>query len=185
VSGRFCWRCGGLLAAVPPTTCAACGEVHYVNPKPCGNAVVIDSGQVLLVLRARDPDAGAWTIPGGFCEGHEHPRAAAERELFEETGLRGRALAYLGTWMDHYGAPADDGLGITTAVGGYLVVLDDPDADLVPQPGEALEVRWSELGSLPAPLAFPAHVPAMIAAGAAMAGLAAAGSLPVVYDADQ
>jgi 8-oxo-dGTP diphosphatase len=143
--------------------------------------VVIHRGRVLLVLRARDPDAGAWTIPGGFCEGDEHPRAAAERELSEETGARGRALAYLGTWMDRYGPPADDGLGITTAVSGYLVGLDDADAVLVPEPEEALEVRWWALGSLPAPLAFPAHVPAMIAAGAAMA---ASGRLPVMYDAD-
>jgi 8-oxo-dGTP diphosphatase len=170
-----------VLGAVPPTTCATCGEVHYVNPKPCGNAVVIDRGRVLLVLRARDPDAGAWTIPGGFCEGDEHPRAAAERELYEETGTRGRALAYLGTWMDHYGPPADDGLVITTAVSGYLVGLDDVDAVLVGAPEEALEVRWWGLHSLPTPFAFPAHVPAMIAAGAATV---ASGVLPVMYDVD-
>ena len=178
---RFCWRCGTRLGAVPPTTCAACGEVHYVNPKPCGNAVVIDAGRVLLVLRARDPDAGAWAVPGGFCEGGEHPRAAAERELYEETGMRGRATAYLGTWMDRYGPPADDGLGITTAVSGYLVRLDDADAVPAPDPVEALEVRWWELGRLPTPIAFPAHVPAMITAGAATV---ASGALPVMYDAD-
>jgi 8-oxo-dGTP diphosphatase len=185
VSGRFCWRCGRPLAAVPPTTCAACGEVHYVNPKPCGNAVVVHDGRVLLVLRARDPDAGAWTVPGGFCEGDEHPRVAAERELAEETGVRGRAVAYLGTWMDRYGEPAPDGLTITTAVSGYLVAPDDPDAALVAEPAEALEVRWWDVWSLPSPLAFQAHVPAMITAGVAMAALAAAGSLPIMYDADQ
>ena len=144
--------------------------------------MVIAAGRVLLVLRARDPDAGAWTVPGGFCEGDEHPRTAAERELQEETGLRGRATAYLGTWMDHYGASADDGLAITTAVSGYLVSLDDAGAAPVPEPLEALEVRWWELGRLPAPLAFPAHVPAMIAAGAATV---ASGALPVMYDAGQ
>ncbi len=171
-----------MLDAIPPTTCPACGEVHYANPKPCGNAVVVDADRVLLVLRAREPDAGAWTIPGGFCEGDEHPRAAAERELYEETGVRGRALAYLGTWMDHYGPPADDGLRITTAVSGYLVGCDDPGTVLVPEPEEALEVRWWDLDRLPAPLAFPAHVPAMIRAGAAMV---ASGVLPVMFDADQ
>lgn len=163
---RHCWRCAAVLPGVPPTTCAVCGEVHYVNPKPCGNAVVIDGDRVLLVLRARDPDAGAWTVPGGFCEADEHPRAACERELLEETGLRGRAVAYLGAWMDVYGNAAEDGLGITTVVSGYLCRLEDLGAPPRPDPAESQEVRWFPLDALPAPLAFPAHVPAMIAAGA-------------------
>lgn len=165
---RHCWRCAAALPGVPPTTCAICGEIHYVNPKPCGNAVVIERGRVLLALRARDPDAGAWTVPGGFCEAHEHPRAACERELLEETGLRGRAVAYLGAWTDGYGAPAEDGLAITTVVSGYLCRLEDPDASPRPDPAEAREVRWFPLEMLPAPLAFPRHVPAMIAAGTAL-----------------
>jgi 8-oxo-dGTP diphosphatase len=174
-----------VLPGVPPTTCAVCGEVHYVNPKPCGNAVVIERGRVLLALRACDPDAGAWTVPGGFCEAAEHPRAACERELLEETGLRGRAVAYLGAWVDGYGAPADDGLGITTVVSGYLCRLEDPDAATRADPAEALEVRWFGLDALPAPLAFPGHVPAMIDAGAALlAGLGVgADGLPKMLDA--
>ena len=179
MSARFCWRCGRRLDAVPPTTCTACGEPHYVNPKPCGNAVVVDRGRVLLVLRARDPDAGAWTAPGGFCEDGEHPRAAAERELAEETGLRGRAVAYLGTWMDRYGPPAPDGLVITTAVAGYLVELADAEATPAPDPAEATEVRWWPLDALPDPLAFPAHVPAMLAAGST---ILRAPRLPPMYD---
>jgi 8-oxo-dGTP diphosphatase len=161
---RYCWRCAAVLPAVPPTTCAVCGEVHYVNPKPCGNAVVIDDGRILLALRARDPDAGAWTAPGGFCEGGEHPRDACERELLEETGLHGRAIAYLGSWLDVYGV-ADDGLQIQTLVSGYLCRLQDPGAVPTPDPVETLEVGWFELDALPTPLAFPSHVPAMISAG--------------------
>ena len=158
---RYCWRCGAVLGAVPPTTCATCGEVHYRNPKPCGNAVVIrdtaprapntpfgarggvfgaPGGEVLLLLRARDPDAGAWTVPGGFCEDGEHPMHAAERELYEEVGLRARATGYVGTWMDRYGGPDPDGLFIHTAVSGYLAALDDPAAPPRPDPAETLEI---------------------------------------------
>ena len=180
MTGRHCWRCRALLGAVPPTTCATCGEVHYANPKPCGNAVVIDSGRLLMLLRARAPAAGAWTIPGGFCEAAEHPRHAAERELGEETGLRGRAIAYLGTWMDTYGPPAPDGLQIHTAVSGYLAELSDPLAAPTPQPGEALEVGWFELAALPDVIAFPAHVPAMIAAAASL--VADPHGLPAMLD---
>jgi ADP-ribose pyrophosphatase YjhB (NUDIX family) len=159
---RYCWRCATPLAAVPPTTCGSCGEVHYVNPKPCGNAVAVHAGQVLMLLRAAEPAAGTWTVPGGFCEADEHPMRAAERELAEETGLAGRATAYLGTWMDGYGPPAGDGLAIHTAVSGYLVELADPAAAPRPQPGEALEVRWFALDALPEAIAFPAHIPAML-----------------------
>ena len=182
---RHCWRCAAILPAVPPTTCPVCGEVHYVNPKPCGNAVVIDGDRVLLLLRARDPDAGAWMMPGGFCEAGEHPRAACERELLEETGLPGRAVAYLGAWMDVYGPPAPDGLQIQTVVSGYLCRLADPAATPQPDPSEAQEVRWFGLGALPEPLAFPAHVPAMIRAGAELVAGRGTGAngLPRMLDA--
>jgi 8-oxo-dGTP diphosphatase len=166
---RHCWRCAAVLPAVPPTTCAVCGEIHYVNPKPCGNAVVLDGHRVLLLLRARAPDADAWTVPGGFCEAGEHPRAACERELREETGLGGRAVAYLGAWMDVYGDPDPDGLQIQTVVSGYLCRLEDPAAPPRADPAEAREVRWFPLDALPAPIAFGDHVPAMIAAGAEIA----------------
>jgi ADP-ribose pyrophosphatase YjhB (NUDIX family) len=161
---RHCWRCAAVLPGVPPVTCARCGEVHYVNPRPCGCAVVVHDGAVLLLLRARDPEAGRWTLPGGFCEQDEHPMLATERELTEEVGLTGRATAYLGTWMDVYGPPADDGLVIHTAVSGYLVALEDPGARPRPDPAEAREVRWFALGALPRALAFPAHIRPMIAA---------------------
>jgi 8-oxo-dGTP diphosphatase len=162
---RYCWRCAAALPGVPPVTCAHCGELHYANPKPCGNAVPMHDGAVLLVLRARDPDAGLWTVPGGFCEAAEHPMRAAERELREETGLSGRATAYLGAWMDVYGPPAPDGVVINTCVSGYLVALDDPSAVPDPDPVESAEVEWFDLDALPGDaLAFPRHVPAMIAA---------------------
>jgi 8-oxo-dGTP diphosphatase len=166
---RYCWRCAAVLPAVPPTTCVVCGEVHYVNPKPCGNALVIQDGRVLLALRALQPAAGAWTVPGGFCEAGEHPRVACERELREETGLHGRAVAYLGAWMDLYGE-AEDGLQIQTLVSGYLCRLEDPSATPRPDPAETRDVRWFPLDALPSPLAFPAHVPAMISAGAELVG---------------
>ncbi|MCK5428997.1 MAG: NUDIX hydrolase [Anaerolineales bacterium] len=45
-------------------------------------------GQVLLVRRANEPARGRWTLPAGFVDAGEDPVLAAERECFEETGLR-------------------------------------------------------------------------------------------------
>jgi len=50
------------------------------------------AGAALLVRRARPPNAGAWSIPGGAQELGETAEHAARRELFEETGLAVGAL---------------------------------------------------------------------------------------------
>ena len=41
-----------------------------------------------LYLFGQRRDSGAWSLPGGHFDPGEHPRAAADRELWEETGLK-------------------------------------------------------------------------------------------------
>lgn len=61
-------------------------------------AVVTDEhGRFLLVLRARPPEAGRWTVPGGKAGPGETLAAAAEREVQEETGVTVRIGRELGT----------------------------------------------------------------------------------------
>lgn len=165
---RYCWRCATELPGAPPVVCPACGEEHYNNPRPCGEAVLVDDGSLLLVRRAADPERGAWDVPGGFCDTGEHPMHAAERELREETGLTGRAVAHIGTWMDVYGEPAPDGVQIHTAVSAYLMEADAPRGPLRLDPAEVSEAAWFALTDLPEPLAFAAHTRPMLAAAAAL-----------------
>ena len=61
------------------------------SPVPAVIAVVIHDGQALLVRRANPPDAGLWGFPGGKIEFGETVKAAAMRELLEETGIHGEA----------------------------------------------------------------------------------------------
>jgi ADP-ribose pyrophosphatase YjhB (NUDIX family) len=165
---RYCWRCARALPAAPPTTCAGCGQAHYLNPAPCGEAVVVRDGKVLLLRRANDPYRGRWDVPGGFCEGDEHPMRAAERELAEELGLAGRATAYIGAWLDVYGDPAPDGIQTHCITSAYLVAVQDPEAEPRPDPAEAAGYGWFALGELPADLAFPDHARPMLAAASAL-----------------
>jgi 8-oxo-dGTP diphosphatase len=56
----------------------------------CG-AIVCHDDRVLLVKRGRPPRAGQWAIPGGKVHAGESLRAAAEREILEETSISIRA----------------------------------------------------------------------------------------------
>jgi len=160
---RHCWRCGEVLEHGPPVVCGRCGQAHYDNPQPCGGALVERDGRVLLVRRALEPWHGHWDIPGGFCDAAEHPIHAAERELREETGLHGRARAFVGMWLDSYGDPLPDGAPVMTLNAYYLVdLLDDRPVEL--DPAEATAADWFSLDDPPAELAFPGHARAVLTA---------------------
>jgi bifunctional NMN adenylyltransferase/nudix hydrolase len=51
------------------------------------DAVIIQSGHVLMVKRGNIPGYGLWALPGGYVNQNERIRAAAIREAFEETGI--------------------------------------------------------------------------------------------------
>ncbi|OEU61577.1 MAG: NUDIX hydrolase [Desulfobacterales bacterium S5133MH16] len=60
----------------------------YPNrPLVAVGAVVFKEDKVLLILRAKPPAENHWTIPGGSVELGETLQEAAEREIWEETGL--------------------------------------------------------------------------------------------------
>ncbi len=61
---------------------------HPARPIVAVGAVVLnDTGQVLLIKRAKPPRAGEWSLPGGAIELGETIEAALIREVREETGL--------------------------------------------------------------------------------------------------
>ena len=69
--------------------CPSCDFVHYRNPG-VGAAVVIRDADLRLLLVERGPGVtrpGFWAIPAGYVDYGEEIRAAAARELLEETGL--------------------------------------------------------------------------------------------------
>lgn len=52
---------------------------------------MVSAGQILLIAT----QAGRWQLPKGHIEEGESPEQAAVREVREETGVRGRAVAPL------------------------------------------------------------------------------------------
>jgi len=88
---RYCPLCGSELtervAGGRTRPACACGYVHWRNPAPAVGVVTLMEGKVLWVRRAFEPRKGLWSLPAGFLEWEEDPRAGARREALEETGL--------------------------------------------------------------------------------------------------
>jgi 8-oxo-dGTP diphosphatase len=160
---RFCSACGAELPSPPPVVCSSCGTEHWRNPKPCANAVVVESDRVLLIRRALAPWQGMWNTPGGFCERGEHPVETVEREVREETGLAVRVTGYVGVWIDDYAdAPGDDANEIINVAYYLAEPVGGDTADFDPR--EVTEVRWFGWQELPAELAPPGTLRAVLAA---------------------
>jgi 8-oxo-dGTP diphosphatase len=56
-------------------------------PRLGASACVWRGDRVLIVQRGKPPLAGVWSLPGGAVEPGETVKAAAARELMEETGV--------------------------------------------------------------------------------------------------
>jgi 8-oxo-dGTP pyrophosphatase MutT (NUDIX family) len=127
-----------------------------VNETSAGGVVVdVHQGRARIAIIARRNRSGRveWCLPKGHVEAGETLPQTAEREVAEETGIRGRALVTLGTveyWFStpqhrihkmvyHY---------LLEAVGGHLTVEGDPDR-------EAIDAAWFPLDEVHAQLTFP------------------------------
>lgn len=67
-------------------------QAGYTTPKVDVRGVVFRESRVLLVKELAD---GGWTLPGGWVDVNEPPGAAAEREVWEESGYKVKAVKLL------------------------------------------------------------------------------------------
>ncbi len=146
----FCPRCGSPLltreaAGRPRRACPDCGYVHFTDPKVGVGVLVVDDGRLLLVRRAVEPERGKWSLPAGYLDHGEDPRATAAREALEETGL---TVAIEGLLDVFYNPPGRGGASIfilyrARRLAGEPTAGDDAD-----------DARFFPLDALP-DLAFP------------------------------
>lgn len=142
-----------------------------VDETSAGGLVVdVIDGQAVTVVIARRNRGGhlEWCLPKGHIEMGETPSETAVREIFEETGIAGRAIMHLAT-IDYWFAAADKRVHklvhhfLLEALGGELTVLNDPDQ-------EAEEAAWVPLSTVSSRLAFPNERRVVAAARDVLAG---------------
>jgi ADP-ribose pyrophosphatase YjhB (NUDIX family) len=161
----YCPHCAGELSShrigrKQRMRCVSCGFVHWRNPGVGAAVVVFDSEGRLLMVR-RGPGMtreGKWAIPAGYVDYGEEVRAAAARELEEETGL----IATVGAPVhvaSNFHDPHKLTVGIWfegTVTGGELMAGDDADEvgyfPLDELPDLAFDTDREYLLSLGAPL---------------------------------
>jgi ADP-ribose pyrophosphatase YjhB (NUDIX family) len=122
-------------------------------PKLGASACVFRDGRVLIVQRAKPPAERLWSLPGGHVEPGETARAAAQRELGEETGI----AADLEHLVGLFDIIRRDDKGVVTlhyAIACYAGRWRSGEAAAA---SDALAVRWARLAELSG-LALAPHV---------------------------
>lgn len=122
------------------------------------DAVVVQSGHILMINRGAAPGKGLIALPGGFIGENETVKDAALRELKEETGidiplavLRGSISA--SEMFDDPGR-SERGRTITTA---YLIRLNEKRLPRLKAGDDAAKAFWIPLASLDRRKVFEDH----------------------------
>lgn len=116
----------------------------------CG-ALVLRDAKILLVRHHRPGEHDFWAAPGGGVEGNEELARAAEREIFEETGINVVAtrLAYI-----------DEGWSADLRMLKFWFMADyvSGEIDISANPADSesiVEAGWFALDALPQGHVFP------------------------------
>lgn len=126
-------------------------EAWAVAPYPVTfmttDAVVVQSGYVLLVRRKTAPGKGLWALPGGFIGHKERLEDAAIRELREETKLKVPVPVLKGSLKarDIFDEPERSLRGRTITTAFLFDLADQPKLPKVKGGDDADDARWFPL----------------------------------------
>lgn len=122
------------------------------------DAVVVQSGHVLLIERRAAPGKGLWALSGGFVNQDEYIRDAMIRELREETKLKVPTPVLIGSIKTSkvYDKP-DRSLRGRTITHAFLIEL--PPGELPPVKGgdDASKAKWVPINDIKEENMFEDH----------------------------
>lgn len=113
------------IAGVERRVCSGCGRVHYVDPKVAVGVAVFRDDKILLVRRSMEPGRGLWSVPGGYVDIGQDPRAEAAREVMEEAHVD----VEVGAVIDVFHNPSDESHTIFVLYAGRWVSGDPVAGD--------------------------------------------------------
>ena len=125
-----------------------------------GVAIFNKKGEIWLGKRFGEDGPYVWQCPQGGIDKGEKPKAAARRELFEETGLRASEMEYLGKikgWLYYDFSPeviaknrkSRKNIGQRQKWYAFRYFGDGSDVDLKAHgPQEFSEWRWADLSTI-------------------------------------
>jgi len=123
------------------------------------DAVVEQSGHVLLVKRRAEPGKGLWALPGGHLEQHERLMDGIIRELREETlikvpdpVLRGSVVA-----TNMFDEPYRSNIGRVITYAAHVKIPNDKVMPKVKGSDDAEKAKWVPIGDLREDLFFDDH----------------------------
>ena len=111
------------------------------------DAVVIQSGHILLVKRKAEPGKGLWALPGGFLNPNERAKDGVLRELREETKIKVPVPVLKSSIKAErlFDAPNRSLRGRTITQAFLVDLPDQPKLPKVKGADDAMEARWFPL----------------------------------------
>lgn len=121
-------------------------KIYPDAPRVAVGAVIFYDQKVLLVLRKQAPSKDMWAIPGGSVELGETLSEAAEREVWEETGLTVKAGEVILTF-ESIQRDAEDRVQYHYVIVDLLAEPLEPDQPLRPA-DDVADAAWFSLVEL-------------------------------------
>ncbi len=117
-----------------------------------GGVVLNSRGEVLVVSQKGD----SWSLPKGHIESGEEALAAAQREIYEESGIRDLVLVgVLGSYERARIGPGGQGEDTDEMKRITVFLFKTPEMQLSPKDPDHPEARWMEIESVPVLLTHP------------------------------
>ncbi len=101
----YCPKCGGKNIEIYEKNalcCKSCGYIYFHNTCAATAGIVEIEGGVLLTIRAHEPKAGMYDLPGGFMDYDESAEQALVREIREELDIDVKIKYYLTSFPNRY-----------------------------------------------------------------------------------
>lgn len=123
------------------------------------DAVVVQSGHILLVQRKHLPGKGLWALPGGHLDEHEKLADGVIRELKEETRLKVPEIVLRKSVVAEkmFDDPQRSNIGRVITYAQYIKLNDAETLPKIKAQSDAKKAEWIPLGKVKEELLFDDH----------------------------